>query len=165
MKYIQLANSEKFAIVDDEDFDEISKRSWHINFHGYASYDSKKEGLLRRTKILMHRKVMNITDPNILIDHINGNKLDNRRSNLRIANRSQNAANGNKHKNNTSGYKGASFMNVPSRGLKQWVSTITVNRKRICIGYFLTAEEAARAYDKAAKEHFGEYAKLNFPEV
>jgi hypothetical protein len=93
------------------------------------------------------------------VDHIDGNTLNNQRSNLRIVNRFQNGMNQGKHKNNTSGYKG-----VNSNGFN-YMARIRVNGERIYIGTYSTVEEAGRAYDNKAKELHGEFAKLNFPNL
>lgn len=100
------------------------------------------------------------------VDHINGNGLDNRRVNLRIANQSENSANSRKQPtfrgNPThSQYKGVSRRSDNGR----WIATIKVNRKQIHLGYYDSEESAAKAYDRAAREHFGEFAKTNFPMV
>ena len=94
------------------------------------------------------------------IDHINGNKLDNRRSNLRHVNNQQNHWNREKSKSNTSGYKGVSF--DKSRG-KYEASIMKDGRKRF-LGYFNDPKDAAVAYDNAAFFYFGEYARPNFRE-
>ena len=93
-----------------------------------------------------------------VVDHINHDPLDNHRHNLRLATRSQNAANVGPYANNTSGYKGVDF----NQG--KWRARITQHGKRHFLGTFDTAEEAARAYDSKALELFGEFASLNFPE-
>lgn len=91
-------------------------------------------------------------------DHINGNTLDNRKENLRICSIAENGRNRKIQKNNTSGYSGVSYM----KGVCKWQATICVNKNKIYLGVFETAEESARAYDSAAKEYFGEFARLNF---
>ena len=92
--------------------------------------------------------------PQKQIDHINGNKSDNRISNLRLATASQNLSNKGITKSNTSGYKGVSF----NRTKKKWMASIKVNKKSINLGYFLTPEEASEAYKAAAIKHHGEFA-------
>jgi hypothetical protein len=96
--------------------------------------------------------------PQKLIDHKDRDGLNNRWANLREADRAQNQHNRGKRKDNPSGYKG---VRAPKKG--KWHARITVNRKSIHLGAFLSPEEAARAYDRAALRHFGEYAGLNFP--
>ncbi len=90
-------------------------------------------------------------------DHRNEKKLDNRRSNLRAATTSQNRGNEGLRKNNTSGYKGVSW----SEWAGKWMARIRVNYKHIHLGYFKWKTDAARAYNKAARKHFGRFAKLN----
>lgn len=91
------------------------------------------------------------------VDHINGNPLDNRWENLRNATNTENSRNSRKPKNNTSGYKGVSF--IPR--LNKYRATIMVNRRSLHLGCYYCPKEAAAAYNTAAKEHFGEYALLN----
>lgn len=91
------------------------------------------------------------------IDHINGNPKDNRWINLRKATNTQNSRNSRKPKNNTSGYKGVSF--IPR--LNKYRATIMVNRKSVHLGCFSDPKEAAAAYNDAALDHFGEFALLN----
>jgi hypothetical protein len=106
----------------------------------------------------MHREIMGVLDkPDILIDHIKRNPLNNQRSNLRTCNHNENARN--RTGRGKSKYLGVSF--YPNIRLRYKV-TIWINKKSVHLGYFAMEEEAARAYDKAAKEHFGEFANLNF---
>lgn len=107
----------------------------------------------------MHREILNVP-AGLECDHINGNSLDNRRANLRAATRQQNCWNNRKRKpNSLSKYKGVSF----SKRGKPWKATLTVDGNWIYLGSYNSEKEAAKAYDKAAKKHFGEFAKLNFP--
>lgn len=146
-KEITLTNG-KVALIDDEDFEKLNEFNWYFRKEGYA---------VSNTKHLMHRLVMN-APKGYQVDHINLNKLDNRKSNLRLANASTNKANDGLRANNTSGYKGVQCM----RGRKKpWMSRIKVNYKNIYLGYYYTPEEAARAYNEAAYIYFGEYARLN----
>lgn len=92
--------------------------------------------------------------PPVLIDHINGDKTDNRIANLRLATRSQNGANRDANKNNTSGVKGVYW----ARREQKWAANIKVNGKKKHIGYFRNINEAAAAYERAAIEYFGEFA-------
>lgn len=93
-----------------------------------------------------------------LIDHINGNRLDNRIANLRIATYSQNSANAKRHSRNTSGLKGASKVLRNGKWTGRWQSSITFQRKQMHLGSFGTKEEAHAAYVKAARELQGEFA-------
>jgi hypothetical protein len=95
------------------------------------------------------------------VDHINRDTLNNQLSNLRLATDSQQAQNRRLRSDNTSGYRGVGW----NKGARKWRARITVDGKVIFIGDFADKEEAARAYDAAAIEHFGEFAVLNFPDA
>ena len=108
----------------------------------------------------MHREVANTPD-GMMCDHINGRTLDNRKANLRSATRLQNSWNLSKSSRvGYSKYKGITFY----KSKQKWGAQICVDGRRIFLGKFEDETEAAKAYDKAAKKYFGEYAKLNFPE-
>lgn len=153
MKTIILTQNQ-IAIIDDIDFDLVNpykwctKRSKHDNTY-YAITRNKGKGLF------MHNLIMGV----IGIDHIDNDGLNNTRSNLRVANQSQNAANQNKQKRNcTSKYKGVYF----KKSLKKWIAQIKFLQRKIHIGSFVNEIDAAKAYDVKAKELFGEFAKTNF---
>lgn len=105
----------------------------------------------------MHRVIMNCPE-GMQVDHINGNKKDNRRSNLRICSASQNMANRSKPSNNTSGYKGVGWR----KSRCKWIASIRVNSNLYHLGSFDCKHQAALTYDIAAKKYFGEFADLNF---
>lgn len=155
----------KEAIVDATDYEWLSKRRCYAvekSGRWYAAvvqYRGKHLQHQPTQSIGMHRLILN-APPGFQVDHINGDGLDNRRSNLRLATYSQNQAN--RHTRiftNTSGYRGVSFKKQDRR----WRAQITVEGRYQHLGYFNTPEEAARAYDRAFYEAFGEYATLNFP--
>lgn len=160
MKEIPLTKG-KFAVVDDEDFSRLSRWKWHYGKRGYAARTVEIgyfQGKRKQTQILMHREVIEVPN-NMFVDHINGDKLDNQKTNLRIVNTQQNNWNSKTPAHNTSGFKGVS---EDKRNLsKKWQAYITVDNKKIHLGYFSTKEDAAKAYNEAAKEIFGEYARLN----
>lgn len=139
------------TIVDDADFDLASKFKWRphkVGGHIYArgKVDGKSQYL--------HRTLLNPAQQ-MVVDHINGNTLDNRRVNLRAATRAENAR-------NCGASKGRPFKGVfPQVG--GYMARIVVDRKPIYLGYFKDIEDAARAYDAAAIKEFGEFAWLNFP--
>lgn len=142
------------AIVDDDDFDRLSKWSWFYHKNGYAMRSYREDGKYKKER--MHRVVIDCP-VNMDVDHINGNKLDNRKSNLRIATRTQNNANKKMQRNNTSGYRGVNW----SKQHNKWVAKIQFKRKCIHLGLFENKEDGALAYNKAALEYFGEFARLN----
>lgn len=153
MKKIKLNNG-MFALIDDEDFLEVAKHKWHFDNGGYARCQMKI-GIRKQRPLLMHRLIMR-PEKGLEVDHIDGNKLNNQKSNLRICRRFQNSANRKLSKNNTSGYKGV------TRQGKKWIAQIGCLWKHTSIGSFDTAEEAARAYDRVARDKFGKYARTNF---
>ncbi len=155
MKYLKLTNGR--TKVDDDMFDFLNQWSWNIN-HKYV-IRSVYIGNYTGITIYMHRLIMN-TPKGMDTDHINGDKLDNQRENLRIVNRSKNMMNTKSHKDSkTSNYKGVSY----STRDKIWKAQITYNYKHYYLGGFKTELEAARTYDMKAKEIFGEYAVFNIP--
>lgn len=154
MKEIPLTKG-KVALVDDEDYERISRWKWHYTPNGYAAHTIwSPEKKVNRG---MHREVMQ-TPPGLETDHINGNKLDNRRENLRICTSSQNKANSGLSKMNTSGYKGVRWR----ESRQKWEVDIRKDGRKVFLGRFDDIIEAAKAYDLAAKAHYGEFAKLNF---
>lgn len=153
MKTIYL-NTGELTFVDDEDFAFINQWRWAENKGGYAQRGSSVNG--KKVTVLMHRVIMGAKKGQS-IDHVNGDGFDNRKVNLRIATQSQNMHNRKMGKNNTSGYKGVSW----SEQAKKWRAMICHNRKPLSLGMFNSAREAAIAYNHAATELFGEFAKLN----
>jgi hypothetical protein len=108
----------------------------------------------------MHRDILGLArNDGLITDHINRNGLDNRKSNLRIVNQALNCLNGNLQKNNTSGYRGVSWLKRRSR----WIVRINIDGILKYVGYFHNLTDAAIAYDKAAILHYGKNAVLNFP--
>lgn len=135
---------------DPEDEDLFKSRKWRI--HRSSGYLCAK---INGKFVYFHRAVLGF--PNGIVDHINRNKLDNRKKNLRVVCRHINAVNRDIQKNNTSGYRGVSFL----KKNKVWMSCITVNKKRHYLGCYSTAKQAAVAYNLAAKKFFGDNAVLN----
>jgi hypothetical protein len=115
----------------------------------------------KTTQIVMHRLITGAHKGDI-VDHINGNTLDNRCSNLRLCTPLQNARNTHARRS-SSGYKGVHRLKTSTNWKKPWVARIGIEGERVYLGKYKTAEEAAKKYDEAALEHFGEFANLNFP--
>lgn len=145
----------EIAKVSNEDFENVVAHCWcvrHGKRYGYA------RACINRVVVWMHHFIMGKQ----MLDHINGDKLDNRRENLRPATQQQNSQNRKKWVKGTSTYKGVSFDKTLEIRKKKSLWRAQIGRK--CIGYFKTPEEAARAYDGRAREIFGKFAVLNFPD-
>lgn len=142
------------AIVDDNDFIELSKYKWYCAASGYAFRSEWSKG--KKKEISMHRQLMNFPYP-LVVDHINQNRLDNRRCNLRVIPRYLNSANSNKQRKTYSKYKGIHKYKANGK----WQAYIQVQNNTYHLGYFNTEKEAAIAYNKKALELLGEFACLN----
>jgi hypothetical protein len=152
----------KFTTVSPIDYYQFNVFHWYAEVKGYNTYAVRAVSVpeKRRTRIVsMHREIMNHPEGHV-VDHKNGDGLDNRRSNLRKATKAQNMHNRRKRKNTSSKYIGVSF----HKTYKAWVSQIVHEGKRRWIGKFESEIEAARAFDEAAEKYHGEFARLNFPE-
>jgi hypothetical protein len=149
MKIIPLTQ-EKFALVDDQDYEAVSSYKWHANFQ-HGSWYARRNVSPGKIQSL-HSFIL----PGIeRIDHKNQNGLDNRRHNLREATRSQNRANGRQLVSHSSQFKGVGW----HIRRKKWQARVN----QTYLGVFSEEQEAAKAYDAAAKRIFGQFASLNFP--
>ena len=162
MKEIKLTQG-YVALVDDEDFEWLSQFKWYAKKTSKERVEARKnikieKGEKRQAIQVMHRFVLSVTDPKILIDHKDCNALNNQRGNLREATVSQNQSNAKLRNDNTSGFKGVHRRKTT--GL--WRARIQVNEKRIQLGDFTDPLEATCAYDMAAVKYFGEFAHCNF---
>lgn len=138
------------TLVDEGDYSVIEGYSWCVSVAGYAVARDRKTGKV----IYMHRLLLN--NPKGIVDHKNGDKLDNRRSNLRLCTNAENSRNQKIRSNNTSGFKG-----VSKDGRRQkWMAYIRTNYKRKFLGYYNSPEEASRAYESAALELHEDFARL-----
>lgn len=147
----------RVVIVDDEDYELISRYRWYAKVTGpniYAVASSRDGTRAANRPIRMHKLLTGWDET----DHHNGNGLDNRRENLRPATRSQNLMNRSTGKMEKAGFKGVRLE------AGKWRAVIKGPEGRRHLGYFSTPEMAARAYDSAAVEMHGEFARLNFPD-
>lgn len=157
MKRIELGKG-KQALVDDDDFEMLSHWSWNLSSDGYAQNSRRNPG--RTSTVRMHRMVT-LPDPDVDIDHINRDKLDNRKCNLRFADDTLNRANTPKRPGSSSRFKGVTF----HHRCRKWQAQIQYRGINLYLGLFRSEEQAAKAYDRAARSHFGDFAYLNFPQV
>lgn len=140
------------AIVDVSDYDWLNQWNW------FAHWSKPTQSFYAVRYEFMARAVLGCLDEE-LPDHVNHITLDNRRDNLRKGTFSQNGINRRLQANNTSGFKGVSWF----KEHQKWRADIRVNWKAIYLGMFSSREDAARAYDEAARKYHGEFAVLNFP--
>lgn len=158
MKQIQLTKGQ-VAIVDDDDYAFLSQFKWHAHW----SKGSKSFYALKGHKGMpMHRLIMGNPE-GMLVDHDNHNTLDNRKENLRVCTKSQNCKNRKKNVTQngvqtSSKYKGVSIH--PESG--KWRALLQVDGKSVSLGLYFSEEDAALAYDRGARKHFGEFAQTNF---
>lgn len=150
MKKIKLTQN-KYALVDDEDYEYLNQFKWYYN----GRYAARREPGVNNKMQLMHRVILKPGDN--LTDHINGNGIDNRKCNLRIATHSENIRNTQKQKGCTSKYKGVYWNKTD----KIWRAKIFFNKKRIHLGSYDKEIDAAKAYNNKAKELYGQFARLN----
>jgi hypothetical protein len=151
----------QYAIVDPEDYDWLMQYKWHAN-SGRGKFYAVNSRMQK-----MHRLIMLNSNPKyeirntkMFVDHINGNGLDNRKANLRLATYAQNNWNS-RHGmgQGRSRYKGVKW----HKRIRKWAAVISVNGRREHLGYYRDEKEATRAFDRAAKKYHGEFAVLNFP--
>lgn len=149
------------TVVDDGDYEWLNQWKWFAEKHGQTWYVKRRQYLgggranEKSRSVYMHRVIMG--EPVGQVDHEDRNGLNNVRLNLRVATVAQNQFNQGKKSNNTSGYKGVSF--CKQTGL--WAASIGVTGRKVWLGRHLTPEQAAAAYDEAARKYHGEFARLN----
>lgn len=132
----------KISLVDDEDYESLSKYKWYYNNIGYAVRDIWDKVIKKKKSIYLARSLMGDILPNQIIDHINQNKLDNRKNNLRITTRTVNLLNSGNFKHNTSGFRGVTWNGQKGK----WQAAIQLNYKKRHLGFFSTKEEAGKTY-------------------
>lgn len=154
MKRVKLTCG-KYALIDDEDFDRIEKHSWHLVKIGSVFYAAT--GIWNgsnMTTYYLHRFIMN-TPKRLVTDHIDGNGLNNQKSNLRVCTSSQNHMNTGLQKNNTSGYRGVMWYKRD----KKWLAVIKIDKKLINLGKYKEKSKAIEIRSKAEKKYYKEFAQ------
>lgn len=148
-----------FALVDSEDYERLSKYKWYAK-KGPTTYYAVRNSKNPPYIIRMHREILG-TKQEMETDHRNHAGLDNRKQNLRECTHTQNQQNRRPNRNSSSRHKGVSW----DRRAKLWKVQIRHNKKKLYLGCFKDEEDAAKAYDNKARELFGEFAHLNFPQL
>ncbi|MCW5697358.1 MAG: HNH endonuclease [Bauldia sp.] len=146
------------AIIDAADASWAAQWNWSASISGSKIYAVRA---VRRRRVYLHRDLLAV-GPAMQADHISGDTLDCRRSNLRAATHAENAQNSRRGRRNTSGFKGVAATSAAS-GAVGWRAYIRLPGRTIHLGIFDNAETAARAHDEAARRHRGQFARLNFP--
>lgn len=152
----------KVALVDDCDFEYLSQFNWFAHKNKFTWYAQRNSPRVngKRTVIHMHREILQA--PNAFkVDHRDDDGLNNQRGNIRLCTQGENIRNRRVSVTNTSGYKGVHWKTQN----KKWAATIHIDGKSIHLGYFKSASDAALVYDAAAREHYGEFARLNYAEA
>ncbi len=142
-----------YALVDAADYEWLSQYHWHSCSGGYAARSEKGK------RILMHRQIMQ-PPAGMVVDHVDGQRANNCRSNLRVCTRAENQRNQRKKRGSSSKFKGVGY----TKQSKRCYAKLVFEGKTVWLGHFDSEIEAARAYDRAAVEHQGEFAHLNFPD-
>jgi hypothetical protein len=161
MKIISLGHG-LITVVDDEDYEIYAKHTWHaqcLDGKQYGNYYAvraiRENG--KHVSIFLHREIAQ-TPEDLVVDHISGNTLDNRKQNLRNCTKIENSRNSKPRRNNMSSkYKGVSRF----KGTNSFRAYIVINRKQKHLGMFTDEDQAAMAYNNAATQYFGEFARLN----
>lgn len=158
--YRVIISHEDYALVDAEDIDKVSSSRWHVNQFGHSRYAGRS--VPSGEASLMHRLITE-APVDMVVDHISGDGLDNRRCNLRLCTRAENNRNRTRpQSSNTSGYQGVYWR----KGRGKWMAQVKLDKKITVVGStFLCPIEAAIARDVAAMELHGRFASLNFPEL
>lgn len=149
----------QLALVDDDDFEQLNAHKWYAwwNPHTQSFYAERNDySSGKKRTILMHRQIVGAVFGSV-VDHINHDTIDNQRCNLRVCLSGENQRNTRKQRNGKSLFKGVSRHSLTEK----WRARIHVNGREIALGLFDSPESAAKAYDAAARLHFGEFALTN----
>lgn len=158
MKYIETGKKRSDAkrkwliMVDDEDYDFLNQFSWQADKYGCVSTHGNKN----QKRTLIHRLIIKVP-PNLEIDHKDGNRLNNQKSNLRLASSSQNKCNRGPRIDTKSGYKGVSW----HKQRKKWTVRIQNGKTYKHLGLFIDIKDAIKAYNNASQKYHGEFAFIN----
>ena len=160
MAIIKLSNDDN-VIIDDDIFSDINKYNWSCT--GTSSKNRYAASMINNKLTYMHRLVLELNNIDIFdqVDHINGDKFDNRLKNLRLCTAAENQKNKRIQSNNKTGYKGVSYCNRD----KKYIARIKLSKRSIALGNYDTKEDAAKAFDYAARILHKEFAVLNFPNL
>lgn len=159
-KLIPIYNSDSFAIVDDKDFEWLSLHKWHLTEKGYAVCGVYNPITKKTEKYRMHRMIM-MAKKGQIVDHKNRIKLDNQKSNLRFATRTQNMFNSKLPSNNTSGYKWICW----DKSRKKYHVSTKINQKKINVGRYDTLEEAIVAVKYKILPLMGEFVPHEYSQI
>lgn len=164
MKKIPLTQG-LFALVDNEDFEELNKYKWHTRKSRQKFYAVRMSSTINgeRNTIYMSRQIMDCPD-DLQVDHVDTDTLDNQKHNLRICTETENCINHRSQRNSSSQFRGVCWR----KDVRKWQATINVTdflgeRSQFHLGYFCNEKEAAKAYDNMARKEHGDFARLNFP--
>lgn len=164
MKVIPLTRG-LYAKVDDTDFEPLSAFSWYAEVSRYHTYAKRGERLCGKNRtVSMHRHILGLNDSGFStkVDHIDGDGLNNQRSNLRVCTHAQNVRNRRRHMDDgsySSRYMGVTY----HRETRKWHPRVRYQGRYMSLGLFADEREAAEMYDVAARLYYGEFARLNFP--
>jgi len=159
MKKIKLTNCDKYALVDDEDFEWLNQFNWYLSDKGYVKRGQYMKATQSTKQVRMHREIMKF--PQGLVDHKNRDKLDNTRRNLRLATRSQNGFNCKTPSTNTTGYRWITW----DKSRQKYMVSTKLNQKKINIGRFDTLEESIQAVKDKILPLLGEFVPHEYTKV
>ena len=156
MKEIPLSKG-KVALVDDEDYEWLSQWKWSCFSDSHANYAVRNDYSSEKIKHLRMHRVITDAPKGMDVAHLDGDGLNNQRSNLRVCTHAQNIQNAKMRSHNKSGYRGVSWYKTRNK----WRACIAVNKKFIHLGFFDDKEEAARVYQEAAVKYHGEFRRTD----